>query len=67
MRSANSMAGAVNHAPTSAWLQKFALFDKSFLEGPYDRPSGPEVACSQSLPSHDREGAVEGLSAYNLS
>ena len=51
MRRANSMAGAVNHAPASAWLQKFALFDKSFPEGPYDRPSGPQVVCSQSLPA----------------
>ena len=57
------MAGALNHAPTSAWLQKFALFDKSFPEAPYDRPSGWEVVCSQSLPSRDREGAVQGLSA----
>ena len=67
MRRANSVAGAVNHAPTSAWLQKFALFGKSFPEGPYDRPSGPEMVCSQSLLSRDREGAVEGLAAYNLS
>ena len=51
----------------SAWLQKCALFEKSFPEGPYDRPSGPEVVCSQSLPSRDREGAVQRLSAYDLS
>ena len=51
----------------SAWLQEFALFEKPFPEGPYDRPSGPEVVCSQSLPSRDREGTVQGLSAYNLS
>ena len=52
---------------TSAWLQNFALFEKSFPEGPYDRPSGPEVGCPQSLPSRDREGAVQGLSAYKRS
>ena len=26
-----------------------------------DRPSGPEVVCSQSLLSRDREGAVQGI------
>ena len=40
------------------WLQKFALFKKRFPEGSCDRPSGPEVVCSQSLPSRDRQGAV---------
>ena len=30
-------------------------------------PSGPEVVCSESLLSRDREGAVQGLSAYKRS
>ena len=43
------------------------VFRKLFPAGSSGRPSGPEVVCSQSLPSRDREGAVQGLSAYNLS
>ena len=40
------------------WYQKFAYLKSPFPRHRTDRPSGPEVVCSQSLPSRDHEGAV---------
>ena len=51
----------------SPWLRKFGLPKKPYPEGLCDRPSGPKVVSVQSLPSRDREGAVQGLFAYDRS
>ena len=45
--SENRSPAASSLAIASAWLQKFALFAKSFLEGPCRRLSGREVVCSK--------------------
>ena len=50
-----------------AWFQKFVYLKSPFPRHRADRPSGPEVVCSESLLSRDREGAVQGLSAYKRS
>ena len=54
-------------ADPSAWFQKFAYLKSPLPKHRTDRPSGPEVVCSQSLLSRDREGAVQGLAAYRRS
>ena len=58
---------AEGSAYASIWFQKFAYLKNPFPRHRADRPSGPEVVCSQSLLSRDREGAVQGLSAYKRS
>ncbi len=47
-------------------VSKVRLFKKPFPQTSYRSPSGPEVVCSQSLPSRDREGAAQGVSNLEI-